>query len=111
MVGNHNGNGNNNGIGGIPVPINIFNKDPANIDGSNDTKLNADQYKVFVNDSFVGEKALENPGENLSDIDDFIKLQGITDFAACLEGNKYTIEADSKVNDIKDTLEVYFNNR
>ncbi|OCA86109.1 hypothetical protein A8F94_12815 [Bacillus sp. FJAT-27225] len=77
----------------------------------NDAILNEDQYNVFVNDDFVGEKTLKNPGENLSDVDDFIKMQGISDFTTKLDGNRYTIEADSNVEDIKDTLDVYFKNR
>ena len=41
-------------------------------------KLNEDQYEVYVNGNFVGHKTLKTQGEKVSDVDDFLKAQGVT---------------------------------
>jgi hypothetical protein len=74
-------------------------------------KLIDDRYDVFVNGTFVGHKRLNTKAESLTDIDDFLKQQGITEFNSKLDRDKYIIVANGKTNQIKDILEVYFNNR
>ena len=104
----NNGAGNSgSGVGGGVFPAYALN----NRDEENQVKLNEDQYDVYVNDDFVGKKSLKNQGENLSDIDDFLKLQGINDFSASLSGDHYNIKTDNSKADITDALNVYFNNR
>jgi len=76
-----------------------------------EVKLNEDQYEVYVNGNYVGQKTLKNQGEKLSDIDDFLRIQGISDFSSSLDGDHYTIQANAQDNDIANALSVYFNNR
>jgi hypothetical protein len=97
---NYSSNGNN--------LIPIVNVNPV---GDNEVKLNEDDYEVFVNDQFVGHKTLKNQGESLSDIDDFLRYQGLNDFTCSLDGDHYNIISSEQSNDITDALTVYFNNR
>ena len=104
----NNGAGNSgSGVGGGVFPAYALN----NANGENQVKLNEDQYDIYVNDDFVGQKSLKNQGEHLSDIDDFLKQQGITDFTASLDGDHYKIRTDGLNAEISDALQVYFNNR
>lgn len=104
----NNGAGNSgSGIGGGLFPAYAVN----NNDRDNQVKLNEDQYDIYVNDDFIGQKSLKNQGENLSDIDDFLKQQGITDFTASLDGDHYNIKTDGSNAEIAGALQVYFNNR
>ncbi|WP_051633520.1 hypothetical protein [Bacillus sp. UNC41MFS5] len=81
-----------------------------NIDNDANTKLNEDQYEVYVNDNLVGHKTLKNPGEKLSDIDGFLHNQGLSDFSTSLDGDHYQIQTNEQ-DDITNALSVYFNNR
>ncbi|MFP5115423.1 hypothetical protein ACSU64_24025 [Bacillaceae bacterium C204] len=83
----------------------------ANFDSGADVKLNEDQYEVYVNDNLVGHKTLKNPGENLSDIDGFLRNQGLSDFSTSLDGDHYSIQSNGQEGDITNALSVYFNNR
>lgn len=104
----NNGAGNSgSGVGGGIIPPYIFN----NANGDNEVKLNEDSYDVYVNDDLVGQKTLKNEGEKLSDIDDFLKHQGISDFSSSLNGDHYRIQTEGQSKDISDALEVYFHNR
>jgi hypothetical protein len=104
----NNGAGNSgSGVGGGLFPPYAMN----NAGSDNQVKLNEDQYDVYVNDDFIGQKSLKNQGEHLSDIDDFLKQQGIADFTSSLDGDHYTIRTDGMDADIADALRVYFNNR
>ena len=80
-------------------------------DANSDVKLNEDQYEVFVNGDFVGRKTLKTQGEDLSDIDDFLRNQGFSDFTTSVDGDHYKIHVDRKDDDISNALSVYFNNR
>lgn len=44
------------------------------------SKINEDRYDVFVNNHLIGQKALKSRGEDLSDIDDFLRNQGLIKF-------------------------------
>jgi hypothetical protein len=80
-------------------------------DANSDVKLNEDQYEVYVNGDFVGRKTLKTQGEDLSDIDDFLRNQGFSDFITSVDGDHYTIHVDHQDGDISNALSVYFNNR
>jgi hypothetical protein len=95
---------NNNGNNMLPL-INV------DIDSNSDVKLNEDQYEVYVNGVLVGHKTLKTQGEDLSDIDDFLRNQGFSDFITSVDGDHYTIHVDHQDDDISDALSVYFNNR
>lgn len=100
MFNQNNANGNN-----------LFPLFNVQLDNESDIKLTEDQYEVYVNDRFVGHKALKNQGEALSDIDDFLKYQGMNEFSSSLDGDHYTIETNGKDQEITNALSVYFNNR
>jgi hypothetical protein len=74
-------------------------------------KLQHDQYEVYVGDDFVGSKTLLNQADKLSDIDDFLRSNGMDSFQTSLEGDHYTIKPNEKADKIVRALEVYFKNR
>lgn len=84
---------------------------PLNSTDIMDMKLNQDRYEVYVNGEFLGEKSLKTQGEKLSDIDDFLVLQGISDFSSSCEGDHYNITTDGNKNSIVHALSIYFQNR
>lgn len=81
------------------------------IDSNSDVKLTEDQYEVYVNGNFVGRKTLKTQGEDLSDIDDFLRNQGFSDFTTSVDGDHYSIHVDHQDDDLSNALSVYFNNR
>jgi hypothetical protein len=83
----------------------------ADVGADSDVKLNEDRYEVYVNGNFVGQKSLKNQGENLSDIDDFLRLQGFSNFTTSVDGDHYMIHISNHDDDISNALSVYFNNR
>lgn len=82
-----------------------------NLDSENNVKLNEDTYEVYVNNEFVGHKTLKSAGEKLSDIEDFLRIQGIHDFSSALSGDHYKIQTSGDFEHMKEALSVYFNNR
>lgn len=100
MIDRNNTNGNNM----IPFVV-------SDLDAGAGVKLNEDTYEVFVNGNFVGRKTLKNQGENLSDIDDFLRKQGFSDFTTSVDGDHYMIEVRNQEDNFADALSVYFNNR
>lgn len=99
MINQNNPNGN----------INPFST--RNLNDESNVKLSEDQYEVYVNGNFVGHKTLRNQGEKLSDIDGFIRNQGLNDYTASLDGDHYMIQTNEQESDITNALSVYFNNR
>ncbi|GAA0341847.1 hypothetical protein GCM10008967_35300 [Bacillus carboniphilus] len=81
------------------------------VDSDTDVKLNEDRYEVFVNGNFVGYKTLTNEGDQLSDIDDFLREQGHEGFTSSLDGDHYIIQTEQKEEDLSRALSVYFHNR
>jgi hypothetical protein len=96
---------NNQGNSGGILPL------LANFDTGADVKLTEDRYEVFVNGNLVGRKSLKNPGEQLSDIDGFLRSQGLNNFSSSLDGDHYQIQTNGQDGDITNALNVYFNNR
>jgi hypothetical protein len=82
-----------------------------NQDAESDVKLSEDQYEVYVNGNLVGHKTLKTQGENLTDIDDFLRNQGFNNFSTSVDGDHYMIHVDNQDGDISNALSVYFNNR
>jgi hypothetical protein len=81
-----------------------------NNDSEANTKLSEDRYEIYVNNDFIGYKSLLNASDDLSDVDDFLKSQGINEFQSQLNGDHYHISA-SETERIKDVLNVYCQNR
>jgi hypothetical protein len=100
-----NGNNSQGNINGVLPFVN------ANFNSDANVKLTEDQYEVFVNGNLVGHKSLKNQGEQLSDIDGFLRSQGINNFTSSLDGDHYQIQTNGQNDDITNALNVYFNNR
>jgi hypothetical protein len=81
------------------------------LDSENKVKLNEDTFEVYVNDEFVGHKTLKSAGEKLSDIEDFLRIQGIDDFTSTVRGDHYLIQTSGDFEHLKSALSVYFENR
>jgi hypothetical protein len=75
-----------------------------------DTKLEEDRYEIYLNSDFIGYKTLLNASEHLSDVDDFLKSQGINDFETQLDGDHYMVSANNDEK-IRDVLTTYCQNR
>ena len=89
----------------------LFNFDALSGD-ENNAKLNEDRYELYVNSQYIGNKTLLNAGDKLSDVDDFLKAQGFSNFTSKLNGDHYEIEAAADdQNGIQDALSVYVRNR
>lgn len=97
---------NENPMDSYPFPLS-----GVDLDSQNNTKLNEDSYEVLVNNDFVGHKTLKSAGEKLSDIDDFLKVQGIDNFSSTLSGDHYLIETNGDFERLKNALSIYFENR
>jgi hypothetical protein len=82
-----------------------------NFINAEDEKLNHDRYEVYVNDDFLGNKTLFNQGDKLSDVDDFLKINGFKNFSSSLEGDHYYIKPFENDGEITKALDVYFKNR
>ncbi|UII56359.1 hypothetical protein LS684_02410 [Cytobacillus spongiae] len=76
------------------------------------SKLAEDQYELYVNEDFIGYKTLYHQLDDLRDVDEFLKRQGIDDFSSKLEGDHYYIDANGEnAERVKEVLEVYCQNR
>ncbi|WP_062356706.1 hypothetical protein [Bacillus kwashiorkori] len=82
-----------------------------NNDEINTAKLNEDRYELYVNGDFVGYKTLLNQADDVTDIDSFLKQQGITSFTTELSGDHYLIETADDAEKLKDILKIYCQNR
>lgn len=82
-------------------------------DEKNEGKINHDSYEVYVNGDYVGNKSLITQGEEISDIDKHLQLDGFKSFDEKVMGN----HVDIKTNDleqakrIKQNLNVYLSIR
>ncbi|WP_129691393.1 hypothetical protein [Gottfriedia acidiceleris] len=81
------------------------------LDSQNNVKLNEDTYEVYVNDELVGHKTLKSAGEKLSDVDDFLRIQGIHDFSSTVRGDHYLIHTSGDFEHLKNAISVYFENK
>lgn len=97
--------------GNFPYGNNVYPFVNGNLDNDTDVKLYEDQYEVYVNEQFAGHKTLKNQGEDLSDIDDFLRNQGLHSFSSSLDGDHYLIQTNEQESDIINALSVYFYNR
>ncbi|GMA63347.1 hypothetical protein NZD89_26240 [Alicyclobacillus fastidiosus] len=72
-----------------------------------------DQYDIYVNDDFVGQKALIAPSESIVDVADYLKRCNLGRFTASLDGDHYIIAApdDEIAQAIKGQLHAYLRAR
>jgi len=89
----------------------FFNFDALSGD-ENNAKLNHDRYELYVNNQYIGNKTLLNANDKISDVDDYLKAQGYTNFTTSLKGDHYEIEAAADdQSGIQDAISVYVRNR
>jgi len=100
---NGNSNGSFNGNSSI-IPF-YSGADDRKEQGTN----NHDSYEVYVNGDYVGNKSLITQGEEISDIDKHLQLQGFKDFDEEVMGNHVDINTEDLVEAkrIKQNLNVY----
>lgn len=82
-------------------------------DLDNDIKVSHDEYKVYVNDNYVGKKVLLAENEKPEDLDKYLFSQGFDEFSTELTGGNLIIHCDDKINSesISNLLEGYLQNR
>ncbi|MBB6454489.1 hypothetical protein HNQ94_002971 [Salirhabdus euzebyi] len=54
-----------------------------------------DQYNVYVNDEYVGNKTLVTQNEHVDDIKNYLEKQGVTNISAELDGDHYKISIEN----------------
>lgn len=75
------------------------------------SKMVHDTYEVYLNNDYVGKKTLLDQGERLSDIDSYLKTQGVNDFTSKQDGDYYLISSGNEEGRIRDVLNIYLNIR
>ncbi|MFD2215184.1 MULTISPECIES: hypothetical protein [Bacillaceae] len=75
------------------------------------TKIGQDRYDVYVNQDYIGQKYLLTAQESVSDIDEFLKNEGVNNFESYLDGDHYYIKAVENEQRVSDVLKVYLQNR
>ncbi len=63
-------------------------------------------YDVYVNEEFVGKKVLLTQSEEIDDIVDFLKTQGVKNVSTNLEGDHFVINSEEPEN-LKQILKTY----
>lgn len=77
-----------------------------------DSKLEEDSYRVYVNNDYVGSKVLYSQIEKIEDLNKYLQNQGFNDFNTKLDGNHYSIHAEeTEAKHMKETLQVHLHNR
>lgn len=92
----------NNNLGGIPFYTGIeYDK--------GEGMINHDSYEVYVNGEYVGNKSLITQGEEISDIDKHLQLEGFNTFDEKIMGNHVEISTNNleEARRIKQNLNVY----
>lgn len=85
-------------------PIKPFDSETTSVKNAHDT------YDVYVNEEYIGKKILLTQTEDIEDIRDYLKVQGVENVATNLEGDHYVIET-SEADRVKKIIEVYLQNR
>ncbi len=80
------------------------------VNSSTNSKLNHDRYDVYVNGEFVGHKLLLTESEEISDVDDFLRVQGYKNFNASIDGDHYEIHAEND-RELYEALQIYLQSR
>ena len=75
-------------------------------------KIPHDEYRVFVNKDFIGNKVLLAQNEQPGDLEKYLRNKGFEKFTTKLTGNEYVITPNKDdSNDMKNALQVYLRNR
>ncbi|MDT8715198.1 hypothetical protein IAI10_00690 [Clostridium sp. 19966] len=71
-----------------------------------------DKYAVYVNNDYIGEKALVTQGDSVNSIRNFLNDQGYDNFATSIEGSRYSIKCNEESSgSIKNAVSVYLKNK
>ena len=78
-------------------------------DEKNESRIDHDSYEVYVNGDYVGNKSLITQGEEISDIDKHLQLEGFKTFNEEVLGNHVDINTKDldEAKRIKQNLNVY----
>lgn len=100
---------NTTGTNGTPNNTVIFGDNFTN----SDIKLNHDRYDVYVNGEFVGHKVLLTQSEDITDVNDFLKVQGFKGFEGRLNGDHYDLQVQDgqSSQDMREALQIYLQSR
>ncbi|KRQ87135.1 hypothetical protein ABG79_00933 [Caloramator mitchellensis] len=81
--------------------------------GLSNTKIEHDNYEVYVDGEFIGEKVLITQNEKPEDITAYLTKEGYKDFQFQVEGNKIFINTINRElsEGMRSHLEVYLNIR
>ncbi|MDG4656819.1 hypothetical protein P6P90_09905 [Ectobacillus antri] len=75
------------------------------------SKMHHDSYEVYVNEDFVGMKAMTNDAEHIQSVAEFLHGRGFTDFTSSIDGDHYTIHTKEQAALMKEYIAMYLNNR
>jgi hypothetical protein len=104
------GSGYNSGYGADYVGYPLIFRNMGNFEDV--SKEAHDSYSVYVNKDYVGSKVLVSQVEKIDDVRKYLINEGFSDFSTRLEGKEYFIGVDGgEALDIKNTMNVYLNNR
>ncbi|OIJ13859.1 hypothetical protein BKP35_08770 [Anaerobacillus arseniciselenatis] len=85
-------------------PLGLYNSDALNLKNPHDT------YDVYVNEEHIGKKILLTQADEIEDVGDFLKAQGIENVSTNLNGDHYVIKTD-EAQRVKNIIDAYLKNR
>lgn len=80
---------------------------------NDESKLSHDEYRVFVNDNYVGNKTLISQNEKPEDLDKYLSSYGFEEFSTEINAGNIIIHSTNKdeTQEIQNILNLYLNNR
>lgn len=69
-----------------------------------------DTFDVYVNEEYIGKKTLLTEAEEIDDVANYLKKQGLTQISTNLNGDHYVIKTEEGER-VKQIIEAYLNIR
>ncbi len=85
-------------------PLGIYDSDVLDLKNAHDA------YDIYVNDEFIGKKLVLTQSEEVGDVVDFLKVQGVQNVSTNLDGDHYVIKTEDAQR-VKDIIAAYLKNR
>ncbi|RXJ02570.1 hypothetical protein DS745_06250 [Anaerobacillus alkaliphilus] len=85
-------------------PLGIYNHDSLELKNAHEA------YDIYVNDEYIGKKLVLTQSEEIDDVVDFLKVQGVENVSTTLDGDHYVIKTENEQH-VKDIIEAYLKNR
>lgn len=84
-----------------------------NLNDNHEFKNKQDRYDIYVNKDYVGQKMMFAQNEEIYDVEDFLKEQGVNDFQTELDGDHFHFQTDNDAESqaMKEVLGVYLQSR